>query len=364
LLVTAGGLVSLWRDGREASTKPDVFTHYANAVPTVGLVSRLGFRFLLGKRSRPGDFVQIKTRREIDQTLDAAGALGGLPFMTEMDGFCGKILRVHRRVDKINDMRNKTGLRRMHDAVTLSDVRCAGSHHGGCQAECQILWKDAWLRRVPSAQADASWLSHERSPGHSPQRNVPGDDSQTYHCQMTSLWEASRSMSSFDFRQDLRPLFSGNIAVRGYLIAILTRIFNLAQRLRDGARYPFMLPTESKGVSPYADLRLKADESVVVRSKEEIARTLVNSRNRGLWFDREMIRFCGQPATVRRRVDRIIHEATGKMVVMKTPCVVLEEVTATGEFLRMCPQHEYIFWREAWLSRSQPDQPSAAASSR
>jgi hypothetical protein len=37
------------------------------------------------------------------------------------------------------------------------------------------------------------------------------------------------------------------------------------------------------------------------------------------------------------------------MVVMKTPCVILDNVVATGEFLRLCPQHEYIFWREIWL---------------
>ena len=29
--------------------------------------------------------------------------------------------------------------------------------------------------------------------------------------------------------------------------------------------------------------------------------------------------------------------------------VVLRDVVATGEFLRLCPQHEQIFWREAWL---------------
>lgn len=34
-----------------------------------------------------------------------------------------------------------------------------------------------------------------------------------------------------------------------------------------------------------------------------------------------MIRFCGLPAIVRKQVNRIIHENTCKIVVMKTPCV-------------------------------------------
>ncbi len=97
----------------------------------------------------------------------------------------------------------------------------------------------------------------------------------------------------------------------------------------------------------------------MVCSKDEIARTLVNGRNKGLWFDPDMMRFCGQRGIVRKRVSRIIHEGSGKMIVMKNPCVTLEDVTATGEFLRLCPQHEYIFWREIWLSRCPQHQPTA-----
>jgi len=128
-------------------------------------------------------------------------------------------------------------------------------------------------------------------------------------------------------------------------------MFNKVQRLYGGAGYPFMPQVKVAGGTPMANTGLKSKETIVIRSKSEIAQTLVKGRNKGLWFDREMIRFCGQSAVVRRRVDRVIHEATRKMVVMKTPCVVLETVVATGEFLRLCPQHEYIFWREVWLKR-------------
>jgi hypothetical protein len=162
-------------------------------------------------------------------------------------------------------------------------------------------------------------------------------------------------MSFFDLRQDLRPLSAGNIGIRGYAIAILTRIFNRFQKLREGADYPFMPESRASGRTPAASLDLQANDAVVIRTKEEIAPTLVGSRNKGLWFDREMIRYCGRRAVVRKRVSRVIHESTKKMITMKTPCVVLEEVVATGEFLRLCPQHEYIFWREIWLKRPEGD---------
>ena len=36
----------------------------------------------------------------------------------------------------------------MRDTVFLENLRCDGASHGGCQAECRIYWKEAWLRRV------------------------------------------------------------------------------------------------------------------------------------------------------------------------------------------------------------------------
>lgn len=358
VLVAAGGLVCLWRDAREISGKPDLFALFVNRTPKVGLLPRVGLRFLLGPALRPGDAVEVRSRGEIEATLDATGALDGLPFMAEMAECCGKSFRVHRRVDKINDMRNKTGLRRMHDTVTLTGVRCPGSHHGGCQAECQILWKDSWLRRLPARQAVAMNWGFENQSGHSVENDESNDKTRTYVCQMTELWEASRPMSSFDLRQDLRPLLGGNVGIRGYLIAILTQIFNAVQRLRGGAGYPFIPESRIAGQTPVVKADLRAGEAVVLRSKNEIAQTLIGGKNRGLWFDPEMVRYCGQPAVVRKRVNRIIHEATRKMVVMKTPCVTLDNVVATGEYLRQCPQHDYIFWREIWLRR--PGQDSAS----
>jgi hypothetical protein len=350
VFVAAGGLVCLWRDARESSGKPDTFVQFANRSPASSLLARAGFRFMLGPWLRPGDIVTVRSWNEIKATLDASGTLDGLPLMPEMAEYCGKTFRVHRRVDKINDMRHKTGLRRMRSTVTLSGLRCSGSHHGGCEAECQILWKVSWLKPLPSRQ-QVVLREIEHQSGQAVGSSELIDNDRTYVCQLTELWEASHPMSSFDLRQDLRPLLWGNIGVRGYVIAILTRIFNQVQTFRGGTGYPFMPEGKVSSGTPVTFADLRAKESVVIRRKGEIAQTLVKSRNRGLWFDREMVRFCGQSAVVRKRVNRIIHEATRKMVVMKTPCVVLEDVVATGEFLRLCPQHEYILWREVWLER-------------
>jgi len=39
------------------------------------------------------------------------------------------------------------------------------------------------------------------------------------------------------------------------------------------------------------------------------------------------------------------------MLMMNNPCIVLEGVAATGEYLGLCPQNELIYWREVWLER-------------
>jgi hypothetical protein len=357
LAVVAGGAVCLWRDGRESAGRPDIYAILVFAPLRTWWPGSL--RWLLGRRLRPGDRVRVKSYEEIAATLDTAGSLESLPFMEEMKACCGRTFEVYRSIDKINDMRNKTGLRRMRRAVTLTAQRCSGGHHDGCQAGCLTLWKEAWLKRLDEP-LEAARDAHP-GPALEAEATLAGKRpllaERVYRCQMTSLWEASEPMSKYDIRQDLRPLLYGNIGLRAWTIALLTRLFGAVQGLRGGTGYPRMPESRSARETPTADLQLQPGEAVVVRSKAQIAATLYRSRNRGLWFDREQVRYCAQPATVLARVDRVIHEGTGKMVVMKTPCAVLRETVATGEFLRCCVQHEHVFWREAWLARAQGSTP-------
>jgi hypothetical protein len=346
LAVITGGAVCIWRDNRDRLGEPDYIAASLNRTPKP--------RLFRGRRPRPGDLVRVKAPEEIRATLDQEGCCEHLPFMEEMLPYCGKVFRVHRRMDKINDMRNKTGVRRFRDAVTLQDARCDGSQHGGCQAGCFLIWKDEWLERLDTESLSHSDIGPDFPVAH-PGPETSDERDKTYICQMTRLWEASEPMSRWDIRQDIRPLIYGNIGIGPFLVAIVTRLFNSIQRARGGAGYPHMPVSDRQGRTPNRPLGLERGDEVAIRSKQDISGTLVDGRNRGLWFDTDMIRFCGRRDIVRTRVERVIHEATGKMVRMKTPCVVLENAIATGEFLRLCPQHEYIFWRETWLDRVNAD---------
>ena len=96
---------------------------------------------------------------------------------------------------------------------------------------------------------------------------------------------------------------------------------------------------------------------VEVRTKEEIEQTLnADQRNRGLWFDVEMVPYangCAYP--VLRRVDRIINEKTGRMMTLRNPCVILQGVVCSGHFSErrmFCPRSLYPYWRDSWLKEA------------
>ena len=364
-VMLGGGLV-LYRDHRESTGRPELFYTLTNRqIKARGWVVRQLFNVLSpgsGGGLSVGDLVQVRPAAEIRQTLDSDGALDGLPFMPEMLRFCGSRFRVFRWADKINDMNTKTGVRRLRDTVMLEGLRCDGSAHDGCQAECQILWKHAWLQRVPGfAQSGAAPLeafpretatmSGGACVGLKTKSSHSEKDGSIYFCQMTELLRASEPMRWWDVRQDLRSLFYGNVGLLAFLVAVFTRLFNYVQAGRGGCGYPYY-PGSDLSETPRNDLSLKPGDRVRVRSGEAIAPTLdKNGRNRGLRFDREMIRFSGQRFTVRGCVNNLIGEDSARMLTMKTPCITLEGATATGEFLRFCPQNEFVFFREVWLQR-------------
>jgi hypothetical protein len=146
---------------------------------------------------------------------------------------------------------------------------------------------------------------------------------------------------------------TGNIRLRPLTTGVALAAFNAMQRWRHGAAFP-NLALPDRTTSPHLALDLAPGEIVRVKSKREIEATLTsNSRNRGLWFDVEMLRFCGGEYRVAARVDRLLDERAGRMRTITNPCIRLEGVAASGEYLGLDAQNELIFWREIWLARAE-----------
>jgi hypothetical protein len=356
--VAMGGLLALYRDGRDQRGAVDLFRRLNTARSEQALqAGAFDLGLLWGRLTRwlpgrsaflVGDEIEVRPLQEIRRTLDAQGCLDALPFMQEMERFCGQRLRVFRRVDKVFDYGRTKGLRGLDDTYLLTGLRCDGGAHGGCQARCALMWKGAWIKHA----TDRSVARSGDEPGvrHTRTQAATGTAEEKYVCQFTELSRASRAISPHDLRQDLRPLMAGNVTLAAFLVVALTQLFNTAQRWRRGATYP---PFEAGALTstPAVSHGLQAGDTVRVLGPLDIHRTLdKNNKNRGLWFDQDMLKHCGKDYRVLARVDRIIDNITGTMRIMKSPCIMLEHVEYSGEPLRFCPQEEHLYWREAWLT--------------
>jgi hypothetical protein len=336
---------------------------------------------------RVGELVQVKSAEEILATLDERGEFDSLPFMPEMRRFCGKRFRVYRRADKACDTIEWSTLRRMENAVHLAQLRCDGSAHGGCQAGCLLYWKEAWLERVPveprreRVPSDASHVTRAE-PAEPPAAGTPEaallavlepntqkgvEKGETiYSCQATELKRATPSEVPWwqpaQYVQDLR---SGNATLGRVIRGLVIGFFNKLQQgntrflprftlIHGGNEYPFLNGRE-RGKHPTEGLDLQPGDMVEVKSKDEILDTLdKRDYTRGLRFDREMLRYCGRRGHVLRRVERLIDEKTGKMLTIKSDCIIIDGFICTGDYHRMCPRSIYPYWREAWLRRAEP----------
>jgi hypothetical protein len=186
-------------------------------------------------------------------------------------------------------------------------------------------------------------------------------ENERFSCQATQLLVASAPLDWWDVSQYVRDLRTGNAGLFKLVRGLAVFLFNKYQgfskrflprplRIREGKWYPFLYG--KLRTTPTLTLNLQPGELVQVKSKEEILATLdAGGRNRGLSFDSEMLKYCGQLARVLRRVERIIDERTGKMLSLPRDCIILEGVTCQADYHRFCPRRIYPYWREIWLRR-------------
>jgi hypothetical protein len=338
-----------------------------------------------GVALRVGDWVEVRSKAEILATLDGNGCVDGMPFMPEMFAFCGRRMQVWKSAHKTCDTVFPVRSRRLDRTVHLQ-TRCDGSAHGGCQAGCLLFWNEAWLRptAAPSgSEARVVFVGRDEAQPVGTgcleadvirATRSAGDDEPTYVCQATRLPYATRDLSPLDPRQYVRDLTSGNVGLGAWLrgICYITyyRLVNLGvglgpslrwlydrfQALVGGVPYPRRTGLIAKGQpTPTEVLDLQPGEWVRVKPYKQILATCnTDNRNRGLWFDAEHVPYCGHVYRVQARVTQIINENTGKMMPMKNPCIVLEDVYCRSRYsdCRMfCARAIHLYWREIWLER-------------
>jgi hypothetical protein len=344
-------------------------------------------------RFRAGDVVEVRSKEEILATLDDDGCVEGMPFMPEMLQFCGGRFRVSAVAHKTCEtaLRTYKG-RRLNRTVHLQGLRCDGSAHGGCEADCNLFWKDVWLKPAGAeADVDAEATAFAKG-GTAPLRcteerllanaQLPSEGPECefrYSCQATRLFDATAPLKAWDPRQYVFDVVTRNHSVgRVFRVVWLASLRELLRvtpigyravrwfsdrmhRWLTGRPTPALDAKIPSGQpTPTGRLGLQAGELVRIKPKEAIEETIdAQGKNRGLSFDiEEMAPYCGGVYKVRRTVTRILDEETGKMLRMKQPCIILEDVVCRAEYARCrlnCPRAFPAYWRELWLERVGPD---------
>ncbi len=343
------------------------------------------------KKLRVGDWVEVRSKEEILRTLDAKGQLDATPFMPEMFQYSGKRFQVYKRAHKTCDYTTQYPYhtRRLADTVHL-ETRCDGEAHDGCQAGCLLYWKLAWLRPVSEGPRGSNGASTNTSAEDVVPATTIGcseaavwahtqvSDSQggapTYVCQVTQIPYATSPLAWWDVRQYLEDYSSGNVSLGTLFRALGYSVYyNLSQAglglgpamrwlydrvspLWGGTLFPRKPGQIPEGTpTPTSNVNLQPGELVRIKPHLEILKTVDSSnRNRGMYWDAELVPYCGGTYRVLKSVTKIIDEKTSKMIEMKNPCIILDSVVCRARYSRcrmLCPKEMFPYWREIWLER-------------
>jgi len=101
---------------------------------------------------QPGEPVRVRTRQEIRQTVDREARNRGLSFETEMTPYCGRSMRVDRRVNRIIDDWTGRMLNLSTPCIVLEGAVCKGLFHGLCTRRTDTYWREIWLERVAETE--------------------------------------------------------------------------------------------------------------------------------------------------------------------------------------------------------------------
>jgi hypothetical protein len=327
------------------------------------------------------ELVEVRPLAEILSTLNKQARLDELPFMPQMIQCCGKRYRVRKRAHKLCDTAFGTGARQLENAVYLEAAPCDGKAYGGCEMRCEVLWKEAWLRRVepdvaahPSISAPSQAGCSEADIWAAAKSREGAED--VFVCQATQMLHATKPLSPWSPAQYVEDYRSGNVGLSRILGSIsymlyatlvssgvgfgsaLRWVYDAFQKIRGGVPYPDLPGVLPKGgPTPGKNLGLEVGDLVRIRSHDEILHTVDESlMNRGMAFHPEMVPYCGRTFRVRQRVRKIINERTGRLVELKNSCLVLDGADCVGRYSRPlnCPRASNPYWREIWLERVSP----------
>jgi hypothetical protein len=97
---------------------------------------------------QPGERVRIKSKDEIQSTLNPDLLNRGLGFDGEMARFCGREAVVERRIQQVIDEKTRRMVHMKNPCIVLEGLICEGAYSSACPRGWICFWREVWLDRV------------------------------------------------------------------------------------------------------------------------------------------------------------------------------------------------------------------------
>lgn len=97
---------------------------------------------------KAGDLVRVRSKEEIESTLNYLGQLKGCSFMDVMTPYCGTVQHVLKPMERFVDERDLK-VKKCSGLILLDGVMCQGTtQFGRCDRSCLMFWRQEWLEKI------------------------------------------------------------------------------------------------------------------------------------------------------------------------------------------------------------------------
>jgi hypothetical protein len=105
-----------------------------------------------------GDFVCVRSREEVESTLDNWGELKGCRFFEDMWKYCSTVQCVLKAVERFVDERDYR-VKKARGLFILDGLICEGTpDFGRCDRACYYFWREEWLEMTDRESVDPEHL--------------------------------------------------------------------------------------------------------------------------------------------------------------------------------------------------------------
>jgi hypothetical protein len=97
---------------------------------------------------KAGDLVRVRSREEIEATLNYWKELKGCGFLEGMWQYCDTTQRVLKPMERFLDEREYR-MKRCKGVILLEGLMCQGTPElGRCDRSCLFFWREEWLEKI------------------------------------------------------------------------------------------------------------------------------------------------------------------------------------------------------------------------